>query len=154
MDRPDGVEQIRMERVLEQVTLSAGLESAENMYIALVRRQHDDPCVRKLRSNGDERVEAIHLRHLNIHQRHVRMVRTESLDRFATVGGLCYHRHIRLNPNETGDPIAHHGMVVHRENLDGRAVYAHDTSLPRCRAVLRSEERRVGKECRSRWSAN
>src|SRR6185503_11769956 len=130
-----------MERVLEQVALSAGLQGAKNMHIALVGRQHDHSCVRELGSDGDERVEAIHLRHLNIHQRHIRTVRAELLDRFATVGGLCDHRHIRLNLYETGDPIAHDRMIVHRENPDGRAVAAHDPSPPTCRAALNANSR-------------
>ena len=107
-----------MERVLEQVALSTGLEGAENVHIALVGRQHDHFCIRKLRSNGDERVEAIHLRHLNVHQRHIRTVRAELLDRFPTVGGFCDHGHIRLNSHEAGDPVAHQWMVVDRKNAN------------------------------------
>ena len=98
-----------MERVLEQVALSTGLEGAENVHIALVGRQHDDSCIRELRSNGDERVEAIHLRHLNVHQRHVRTVRAELLDRFATVGGFCDHGHIRLNSHDCGQKAPNGG---------------------------------------------
>ena len=86
--------------------------------------------IRKLRSNGDERVEAIHLRHLHVHQRHVRTMRAELLDRLATVGGFCDHRHIRLDRHETGDPFAHQWMVVDRENPNWRAVAAHDASPP------------------------
>src|ERR1051326_5720686 len=37
-----------------------------------------------------------------------------------------------------------------RENY-GRVVYSHKTH-EKCADILRSEERRVGKECRSRWS--
>ena len=116
-----------MERDLEQVALSTGLQGAQNVHIALVGRQHDHFCIRKLGSNGDERVEAIHLRHLNVHQRHIRTVRAELLDRFPPVGSFCDHGHIRLNSHETGDPFAHHWMVVDRENANPGAV-GHDAS--------------------------
>ena len=125
-----------MEGVLEQVALRTGLHGAQNVHIALVGRQHDDFCIGELRSNGEERVEAIHLRHLNVHQRHVRPVRAELLDRVPTVGGVCDHRHIRLNPDQTGDPFAHDGMVVDRENPNGRAGVAHDASPRRFAGLL------------------
>ena len=96
---------------------------------------------RELRPNGDERVEAIHLRHLQVHQRHVRTMRAELLDRFATVGGLCDQGHIRLDPHETGDPFAHEWMVVHRENPNGRAAAAHDASPPTCAGDLEANSR-------------
>jgi hypothetical protein len=58
------------------------------------------------------------------------------LDRVATVGGFCDHGHIRLNPDETGDPFADDWMVVDRENPNGRAGAAHDASLPTRVGVL------------------
>ena len=49
--------------------------------------------------------------------------------------------------------------VVAREVLDSRGnptleveVYLEDETMGRAIVQLRSEERRVGKECRSRWS--
>ena len=92
------------------------------------------------RSNGDERVEAIHLRHLNVHQRHVRTVRAELLDRVATVGGFCDHRHVWLNPHETGDPFAHDWMIVDGENPNRRAA-GHDASPSTSAGALAANRR-------------
>ena len=89
MDRSDGLQQIRMERVLEQVALSTRLDGAEDVRVALVGREHDDLRIVKLRANGDERVEAIHLRHLQVHQRHVGPMGPELLDGLATVRGFA-----------------------------------------------------------------
>ena len=119
-----------MKRVLEQVALSPGLERTENVHIALVRRQHDHSCLGELRSNGDEGIEPVHFRHLNVHQRYVWTVRPELLDSVTTVGGFCDQRHIRLNPNETGDSLSDDWMVVDRENPNSRAVAARHTSPP------------------------
>src|SRR5690349_662101 len=41
---------------------------------------------------------------------------------------------------------------VARMNLTRFVIYTFAGSLPWCLALARSEERRVGKECRSRWS--
>src|SRR5271157_104476 len=54
------------------------------------------------------------------------MEHPELLDGLATVGRLTYHNHVRLNANETGDPVAHQCMVVNRENSNLRASGAHD----------------------------
>ena len=122
-----------MEGVLDQVALSTGLQGAEDVHIALVCRQHDDSCLRELRPNGDERVEAIHLRHLNVHQRHIRAVHAELLDRFSTIRRFGDHGHIRLNFHQTGDPLAHEWMVIDRENPNRRAASL-KTHLLRCTA--------------------
>ena len=84
--------------------------------------------LRELRPNGDQRVEAVHLRHLQVHQRDVRPVSPELLDRVAAVGGLCHQRHVRLDADEPGDPVANERMIVDRENPNRRAAAGHDTS--------------------------
>src|SRR5271157_1580712 len=115
-----------MLRVLEQVGVSTGLERTDNLHVACVSRQHDDSCVGKFISNSNERIQTVHLRHLQIHQRNVRMVRPELLDGLATVGGFTYYGHVRLDPNQTGDPFPHEWMVVNCENSNLRASGAHD----------------------------
>jgi hypothetical protein len=42
------------------------------------------------------------------------MVRTELLDRFATIRGFCNETHVRLPTHERSDPLAEDGMIVHR----------------------------------------
>ena len=42
MDRSDRLQQVRMERVLEQVALGSRLDGAEDVHVALVGGQHDD----------------------------------------------------------------------------------------------------------------
>jgi hypothetical protein len=57
--------------------MSASLNGTDNLRIAGVRGQHDDFCVWKFISNGNERINAIHSRHLQVHQRNVRTVHPE-----------------------------------------------------------------------------
>ena len=47
------------------------------------------------------------------------------------------------------DQIAAVGLSNQRETV---AAWHRETGAPVCSAIVRSEERRVGKECRSRWS--
>src|SRR5271157_218160 len=125
MDGTDGVQQFLMQSILQQVSLSPCLECTENLYIAGVGRQHNNSCVGKLVANSNECVDAIHLWHLQVHQRDVGMERTELLDSLAPGGRFSYHNHVRLNANETGDPFAHKGMVINCENSNSGCVGLH-----------------------------
>jgi hypothetical protein len=51
------------------------------------------------------------------------------LNGVATVRGFCHQRHIRLNPDETGDSLPHEWMVIDCENADLRASAAHRADL-------------------------
>ena len=115
-----------MQSILQQVSLSPSLERTKNLHIAGVGRQHDHFCVGKFISDSNERIEAVHLRHLQVHQRNVRMVRPELLDGLATVGRFTYHHHVRLNANQTRYAVANQCMVVNRKNSNLRASGAHD----------------------------
>src|SRR5208337_2430556 len=130
MDRTDRLQQFLVQSVLEQVGLSAGLDRADNLHIASVGRQHDDSCVGKFISNSNERIEAVHLRHLQVHQRNVRMVRPELLDGLATVGRLTYHHHVRLNANQPRYAIANQCMVVNCKDSNLRAGGTHAYFMP------------------------
>jgi hypothetical protein len=68
------------------------------------------------------------------------------LDRVATVSGLGDQRHIRLNPNETGDPFAHEWTVIDVRIRIGRVAGAHDAS-PRVRAGIAEANSRDSQEC-------
>src|SRR5256885_5707005 len=43
-------------------------------------------------------------------------------------------------------------LSLAQRDADGQSIRLHDLQLDFIRAQYRSEERRVGKECRSRWS--
>ena len=51
----------------------------------------------KLVANGDDGIDAVHLRHLQVHQRDIRPMRPELLDRLAAIGGLGDQIHVRLD---------------------------------------------------------
>ena len=67
----------------------------------------------KLAANRAHRVDAAHLRHLQVHQRDVRLMLAEQLDRLTSVGGFRDQFHIRLTRDQRGDAFADDGMIVY-----------------------------------------
>ena len=62
---------------------------------------------------------------------------------------IDYYR-VRLESVEVGD--APQGIIGNPENEEGFTTPRYQDSMIRIVFTFRSEERRVGKECRSRWS--
>ena len=91
-------------------------EGAKNLNVALVGRQHDNFRIGKFSPNRYDRIEAVHLRHLQVHQRDVWTMSTELLDRLAAVRGFGDQSHIRLGADEYGYALPYEGMVVNRQN--------------------------------------
>ena len=58
-----------MNRIFEQVSSCSGFECAQNLYIALVGRQHNDFRIGKFCPNRDDRIEACRLSSLPARQR-------------------------------------------------------------------------------------
>ena len=85
VNRSDRVYQFLVNRILEQITLRSCFECPKNLYVALVGRQHDNFRIGEFSSNRHDRIEAVHLRHLQIHQRDVWTMCTKQLDRLAAV---------------------------------------------------------------------
>src|SRR5262249_9183669 len=67
-----------------------------------------------------------------IHQRDVRVMRAELLDRFTAVGPLGHDLHVGLAGDERVDAAPEQRMIVDDEDADGRGVGAHE-----CSPVLR-----------------
>jgi hypothetical protein len=51
------------------------------------------------------------------------------LDGLATIGRFTYQNHIRLNADQTGDPLAHDWVVVNCKNSNLRDAGAHELLL-------------------------
>jgi hypothetical protein len=68
--RPDRLEKIRAEGALEKIPDGAGLERTKCLRIALVGREDDHSRVRPFLADRGRGRDAVHLRHLQIHQGH------------------------------------------------------------------------------------
>src|SRR5271157_5032531 len=116
MNRSDRSYEFLVKRIFQQITLCSCFERAKNLYIALIRRQDDDFRIRKLPPNRDDRIEAVHLRHLQIHQRNVGAMRTEQLDSLAAIRSFGDQSQIRLSTDEHGYALPYQGMIVNCKN--------------------------------------
>jgi hypothetical protein len=68
MNETNGLQQFFPQSALEQVGPSPGLERAQHLGVAHVRGEHDDARGREFSANRDHGIDAVHLRHLQVHQ--------------------------------------------------------------------------------------
>ena len=67
VNRADGVEQLLVQGVLQQVTVRAGLQRTQGLRVARVSGKYDDARVGKFAADRIDRVEPTHLWHLQVH---------------------------------------------------------------------------------------
>jgi hypothetical protein len=68
------------------------------------------------------------VRHLNIHQSHVRSVPSKLFDGFLSVGRLRYDFHIGLSLYQGRDPFAQQGMIINGEDPNQVRIGTHESS--------------------------
>src|SRR5271165_2920219 len=112
------VYQFLVNRIFQQVTLRSCFECPKNLYIAFVGRQYDDFRIRKFCTNRDDGIEAVHLWHLQVHQRDVRAMCTELLDCLTPIRGFCNQSQITFGTDEHSYALSYENMIVHCENPD------------------------------------
>ena len=97
-----------LDRQRPRVAVYAGarLERPQNLDISYVSGQHDDSCPSEFATNRDDGLDAVHLRHLQIHQCHIRPVHSKLLYRLKAIGSLCDEFHVGLSGQELRDSVA------------------------------------------------
>src|SRR6266404_843516 len=106
MDGANRIQKVLAHRTLEEKARSSGTEGASSAHIALVRRQCNNSSVRKLPADCDDRFDAAYFWHLQIHERHVRTMRTKGFDRIASVRRFANQHHVLLTFQQRGNPLA------------------------------------------------
>ncbi len=91
-------------------------------------------------ANRDHGIDAVHFRHLQIHQGYIRTMYSELFDRLAAVGSLGNQCHVRLTGQKRGHALAEQGMVVDARECEWGPVSAHQP-LP----SLRNSRNRRGR---------
>lgn len=105
-----------MQSILEQVSPRASLQGALNLDVSRVGGEHDDAGIGEFPENGDHGIQAIHFRHLQVHEGYVGMVLAKLLDRLTPIRSFANELHIRLTTDEPGDSFSQDRMVVDRQN--------------------------------------
>jgi hypothetical protein len=90
----------------------------KNLHIAVLGRQYNDLRIGKFCPNRNDRIEAVHLRHLQVHQCDVRTMRTELLNRLTPIRGFRYKSQSGLTTDEYSYALSYENMIVNRENPD------------------------------------
>ena len=93
-------------------------QRALDLDIPLERRQHHDAGVGKLAADRDQRVDAADVGQPKIHQRHVRTMLAEQLNRLAAGRGLGHDHHVGLAVDNRGDALAQKRMIVDAEDAN------------------------------------
>ena len=111
------VEQFVTGGTLEQVALRTGLKRTQDALVCIKRREHDHPRLWGRFTQPVDRLHAVHLRHFQVEEDHVGVVRAGQPHRFAAAGGLTHHLEIRLRAQHGDQPIAHNRVIVYNQNV-------------------------------------
>ena len=90
----------------------------------------DNLRIGKFSPNRSDGVEAVHLRHLQVHNRDIRAMRTELLDCLAPIRCLGHQSHIGLRTEKHRDALPYQNMIVNRKNPDLSWPFTHVLSVP------------------------
>ena len=118
VDLTHRIGQLLRRHALQHVAARAGGQRALNLDVPFERRQHDDARVGELVADRDHRVDAADVRQAEIHQRDVRTMLAEALDRLAAGRRLGDQHHVRLAVDDGGDAFAQQRMIVDAEDAD------------------------------------
>jgi len=72
-------------KFFKKVTPGTCLDGSQNLHIAGIGGQDDDAGVGKFGPNSDHGIQATQFRHQQVHQRDVRAVHTEQINRFLAI---------------------------------------------------------------------
>src|SRR5262249_44285134 len=77
VDCTNRLQQILPDMVLQNIGFGPRFQSALRECIATIGCQNDDSCVAEFAPDGEDGIDPIHVRHLQVHESDIRMVRTE-----------------------------------------------------------------------------
>ncbi len=114
-------------RALKQIALRARLHRAEDTLVGVERREDDHPHVDALRVQRFERLDAIHFRHFQIEQQHVRGDLPELRDDFAPIRRRADDLEIGLRAQNGDQTVAHDRVIVGDEDADAHNADSNGT---------------------------
>lgn len=108
-----GIEQVLAQHALEQVASGTSLDGTQGAYITFIGGQDNDFGLREFLAYCDGGVDAIHVRHLDIHEGDIRAQGAVTCQRFIASSGLTHQAHIGLAVYDAGDTLAKQRVVIH-----------------------------------------
>src|SRR5512135_2613782 len=117
-DLTDGLHEEVRRHLLGQITGGTGLQCAYRVVLFRVHGEDEHRQPRKLLLDQLEGIDAVAVRHRNIHQHHVPGTVAHHLHHLDTVGCLTgYHQVVGIGQDQL-QPLAHDGVVVDDKNAD------------------------------------
>src|SRR5579862_2055022 len=112
-------------RILEQVAFGSLTEAAEDVFIAVIRRHDQKPCLWVRREDLLHDRHTIAPGHAQIEHHHIGQMARIERGRFLAIGGLGHDFHVRLRIHDGCEAIAHDRMIVRKDhpNLGCRSAH-------------------------------
>src|SRR6185369_149179 len=111
-DLANGLQDLRTRRLLEEITLGSRLQRAIDVFMAIRARKDQDPRLGPLLPQDLDELHAAHPGQAYVEHDHVRPLLPAGGERRGTVGDGRNHAHVRLQADDRGQSLAHHGVVV------------------------------------------
>ena len=116
--RPDGGDELKGRRALEQVRLGAGPKRLVDVLVAVVDGQGDEPAPRELRADGLHGLDPGQHRKPQVDESDVRTKLPEELHRLLPIPGFTDDGHVTLGGHHGRHALPHEGMVVRDQDPD------------------------------------
>src|SRR6266446_2127221 len=114
----NAINQCLARHVLEQITLRPRLNCSVNIFVAIERREHDNPRVLILSTNLFDNANTIELGHAQVEQRHVGPMLFPKIDRFTSVTGFSDDHHVCFEPDQRNQTLAEDAVIVGNKHAD------------------------------------
>ena len=119
---PDPGHQLFLRGVLEQEAAGASSESFVHVFIEVEGRQHEHSR-RALTAIHDPagRLDAVHVRHADVHEHDIRIEFARQGDRLAAVRGLANDIDVGFGAEDDANAAAHERLVIREQDADRHA---------------------------------
>src|ERR1039457_6326454 len=135
MYRADGRNQRVRRHALKQIGTRAGLQSAIDVFVAVVCGEHDQARVWHLHADALDDVHSAHARQPQVNQRDIRQVLAELRDGLRTVSSFAHNLKAVYYVEQCNQPLAHNMVVL--DNQHANRFLRHWVS-PNCTFVSRA----------------
>ncbi len=122
-------------RALEQVAARTGADRAEDGVVVLVHGEHQDPQPRVAADEEPGRLDAVELRHLDVHHDDIRLRLPDHVQRLAAVGGRADDLDAVERAEQCGEAVADDLVVVDDDDTDRAGRGGHAVLLSGSRAL-------------------
>ena len=118
MHRANGSDKILAGHSFEQIRPGACLQRAVDVFVAVVRGEHDEPRLRRLHADALDHVHAAHPRQPQVDQGDIGLVLAKLRDGLYAVGGFAHHLQAVCHIQQRHQSLANHVVVLHNQHSD------------------------------------